>query len=452
MTKIRRLIPALLLLAYTVTVHAAPGSDDAYLWKAGVARVVITPEYPVWMAGYSSRTSPSDGKLHDLWAKALVLEDASGNRSLLVTMDLLSIPKDFSDELRGWVKERYGLDNGRIILSTSHTHSGPVISRALKDIYPMGDSDWETVDRYTGELKGLLHGLIDQAMERLQPAYLSTGNGILRFQVNRRNNKENSITPLTELKGPNDYSVPVMKIERADNSLLAILFGYACHPTTLAINQLSGDYPGFAQIELEKLYPGATAMFFQGGGADQNPIPRRSIPLAKQYGKELAAAVERVLSEDMERQESVLTTGYAEIDLPFEKPLPVSELEKIAQGKDYQARWAAGMLHDIRSGNPFISSYPYPVGFWRMGQQTLFVLGGELLISYTISLKEIYGQNIFVMGYANDVVGYIPGKKVLEEGGYEGDTSQRVYGLPAKWDPSIETLIIEGIKGLYPGN
>lgn len=452
MTKIRRLIPVLLLLIYTVTVRADSDLSDAYLWKVGVARVVITPEYPVWMGGYSSRTSPSDGKLHDLWAKALVLEDASGNRSILITMDLLSIPKDFSDELRGWVREKYGLDYAQIILSTSHTHSGPVISRALKDIYPMSDGDWEAVDRYTEELKGLLHGLIDKAMQRLQPAYLSTGNGVLRFQVNRRNNQEGSITPLTELKGPNDYSVPVMKIERADNSLLAILFGYACHATTLSINQLSGDYPGFAQIELEKLYPGTTAMFFQGGGADQNPIPRRSIPLAKQYGKELAASVERVLSEDMERQESMLTTGYAEIDLPFEEPLPVSELEKIAQGKDYQAKWAAGMLHDMRSGNPIMTSYPYPVGFWRMGQQTLFVLGGELLISYTISLKKIFGQNIFVMGYANDVVGYIPGKKVLEEGGYEGDTSQRVYGLPAKWDSSIETLIIEGIKGIYLDN
>ena len=160
------------------------------------------------------------------------------------------------------MREKYGLDYAQIILSTSHTHSGPVISRALKDIYPMSDGDWEAVDRYTEELKGLLHGLIDKAMQRLQPAYLSTGNGVLRFQVNRRNNQESSITPLTELKGPNDYSVPVMKIERADNSLLAIVFGYACHATTLSINRLS-KLPGFAQIELEAL-PGCTATFFKG--------------------------------------------------------------------------------------------------------------------------------------------------------------------------------------------
>ncbi len=127
--------------------------EDQYLWKAGVARTVITPESSVWMAGYASRTSPSEGTLHDLWAKALLLEDASGNRSLLITMDILGVPKDFSDEVRKWINIKYGLDNAQIILSSSHTHSGPVISRALRYIYPMSEQDWKAVDQYTEELK-----------------------------------------------------------------------------------------------------------------------------------------------------------------------------------------------------------------------------------------------------------------------------------------------------------
>ena len=61
----------------------------------------------------------------------------------------------------------------------------------------------------------------------------------------------------------------------------------------------SGDYAGFAQIELEKLYPGSVALFYQGAGADQNPLPRRTPELAIQYGKELAVAVERVISENL---------------------------------------------------------------------------------------------------------------------------------------------------------
>lgn len=436
------------LLIISFQTRAGENDEDQYLWKAGVARTVITPEYSVWMAGYASRTSPSEGRLHDLWAKALLLEDAAGNRSLLITMDLLTIPKDFSDEVRIWIKNSYGLDNARIILSTSHTHSGPVVSRALKYIYPMSEQDWKAVDQYTEELKKKLFDLVDQAMQELQPVRIYTGNGITRFQINRRNNKEGSITATSELKGPNDYAVPVIKIEKTDKQLLAVIFGYACHPTTLSINQFSGDYPGFAQIELEKRYPGAAAMFFQGAGADQNPIPRRSIPLAIQYGKQIAAAVERVLSEEMSPQKSRLITRYSEVDLSLDEPLSMEKLREISAGKDYQARWAEGMIKELKTKGHLISSYPFPLGYWQIGEQKLFVLGGESVVSYSIKLKQLFGEQIFVMSYANDVMGYIPSGVILGEGGYEGDTSQRVYGLPSRWGESTESQILNGFRSI----
>lgn len=433
---------------FILQLQAVNDNEEKYTWKIGTARTVITPNEPTWMAGYSSRTSPSEGKLHDLWAKALLLEDARGNRSLLITMDILGVSKDFSDEVRNLINRKYNLNNSQIILSSSHTHSGPVISRALQYIYPMTEQDWKVVDKYTEQLKEKLVELVDQAIKNLQPAHIYTQNGITRFQVNRRNNRENSITPTTELKGPNDYAVPVIKIESPDKQLLAVVFGYACHPTTLSINMFSGDYAGFAQLELEKRYPGVTAMFFQGAGADQNPLPRRTVPLAIQYGKQLAATVERVLSEEMPQQESNLITRYSEIDLLIDDPLPTEELQVIAKGSDYQARWANGIISELKTKGHLIKSYPFPVGYWQIGQQKLFILGGESVIAYSVKLKQTYGEQIFVMSYANDVMGYIPSEVILEEGGYEGDTSQRVYGLPSKWSKSVESKIIQGIKDL----
>ena len=427
---------------FILQLQAVNDNEEKYTWKIGTGRTVITPNEPTWMAGYSSRTSPSEGKLHDLWAKALLLEDARGNRSLLITMDILGVSKDFSDEVRNLINRKYNLNNSQIILSSSHTHSGPVISRALQYIYPMTEQDWKVVDKYTEQLKEKLVELVDQAIKNLQPAHIYTQNGITRFQVNRRNNRENSITPTTELKGPNDYAVPVIKIESPDKQLLAVVFGYACHPTTLSINMFSGDYAGFAQLELEKRYPGVTAMFFQGAGADQNPLPRRTVPLAIQYGKQLAATVERVLSEEMPQQESNLITRYSEIDLLIDDPLPTEELQVIAKGSDYQARWANGIISELKTKGHLIKSYPFPVGYWQIGQQKLFILGGESVIAYSMKLKQTYGEQIFVMSYANDVMGYIPSEVILEEGGYEGDTSQRVYGLPSKWSKSVESLII----------
>ena len=76
--------------------------------------------------------------------------------------------------------------------------------------------------------------------------------------------------------------MPVLKITGPDGKLRAVLFGYACHNTTLTaeVYQLSGDYAGFAAAELEAKHPGATALFLMLCGADQNPSPRGTVELA----------------------------------------------------------------------------------------------------------------------------------------------------------------------------
>lgn len=438
----------ILLLIWVIccSVCQAQEKTSSDIWEVGIARKNITPTTSMWMAGYAARTSPSEGKLHDLWAKALTLEDSEGHRAILITMDLLGIPKEFSDKLRDKIKEKYNLERSQIILSSSHTHSGPVLSEALKFIYPMDSSEWEKVDRYTEKLEEMLLHLIDESMKNSKAARIYTQNGIVRFQVNRRNNKEAALLPTTVLNGPNDYAVPVIKVEDLNKKLIAVVFGYACHPTVLSINKFSGDYAGFAQIELEKRYPGTQAMFFQGAGADQNPLPRHTVPLAIQYGKQLADAVERVLSENMIMQRSKLITKYKEIDIPFDDPIPISQLQILKDRKDYEGRWAQGMINEYNQRGTFQESYPYPMNYWEIGNQRIFALGGEVVTFYAVKLKEIFGQDIFVMGYANDVMAYIPSALIIEEGGYEGDTAHRVYGLPAKWNKWIESLIVKGVS------
>lgn len=418
-------------------------------WKAGVARIDITPDEPMWMAGYGSRTSPSDGTLHQIWIKALALEDTSGHRSILVTADLVGWPKGLSDSIRKEAEEKFGLSKSQIILNSSHTHTGPVLNGALLDIYPLEETDLAIIKKYTKTLGEKVIRLIGTALEEMEPAFLSSANGVARFQVNRRNNSEGALHRATELNGPNDHSVPVIKVESPEGDLKAIVFGYACHPTVLSLNQWSGDYAGFAQIELEKEYPGAVAMFFQGAGADQNPLPRRTVALAKQYGKMLAAAVEGVLEEKMRPLAASLRTAYSEVDLELQTVPTEEAFQKMAEtSSGYQKRWSERLLKELQSGENFERSYPYPLQVWKLGDQSVFALGGELLVGYAIRLKEIFGQDAFVMGYSNDVMSYIPTARVLREGGYEADQAHVVYGLPSGWTADIETDIIHGMVQL----
>src|SRR5690606_6562446 len=143
--------------------------------------------------------------------KALVLEDADGYQSVLVTSDLLGIPKDLSDKIRERLEAVHGLDKSQIILNSSHTHSAPVLSHSLSDIYPMEAPHLEAVKKYSDELVEQIVMLVGKSLERLEPADVFAQNGVTRFQVNRRNNSAQHLERLTELSGPMDPAVPVLK-------------------------------------------------------------------------------------------------------------------------------------------------------------------------------------------------------------------------------------------------
>ena len=415
-------------------------------WRAGAGVADITPEGPLWMAGYASRTRPAEGVLAPLHVKALALEDADGRRGLLVTSDLLGFPPETADSVAEMLCGKHGLSRAALILSSSHTHSGPVLPNALSDIYPLDADARAAIAAYGTVLEAAIVDAVDRAFHAMEPADLAAGTGVVRFAVNRRENVEAEILDNPNIKGPSDHSVPVIRVTRPDGTPLAILFGYACHATVLDGYLWSGDYPGFAQAELEAAHPGSVALFFAGCGADQNPMPRRTVARARQYGRELAASVDRVLSEPMTPLEPRLETHYEEIDLALSEIPGVDRLAELAAGtRGYEQRCYQRLLEDARNGRVFPPTRRYPVQCWRLGRQNLLALGGEVVVEYALAAKRLLGQDLFVMAYANGVVGYIPSKRILEEGRYEGKVAQVVYGMPAAWRADIEERIMAAV-------
>ncbi|MFO7973953.1 MAG: neutral/alkaline non-lysosomal ceramidase N-terminal domain-containing protein [Candidatus Hydrogenedentota bacterium] len=412
-------------------------------WRAGVARVDITPDEPLWIAGYAARDRAAEGVIHPLWVKALALEDARGQRALLLTTDLIGFPRDMAETLLARIEATHGVAQSQVILSSSHTHSGPVVKNMLYDIYPLAAEDKALIEQYSEGLVDRILEAVDDALRELMPVRLEAANGVTRFAVNRRNNNESRITSTHDFKGPVDHAVPVLRVSREDDTMLAVLFGYACHATTLNHYEWSGDYPGFAQIELEKAYPETAAMFFTGCAGDQNPLPRRTVELAQQYGRELAAAVDRVLSEPMQPLEPVFRAAFTEVELALAPPPSRDELVALAEeGPGYRKRCARRLLETLDSGQALPTTYSYPIHFWQLGDQTIVALAGEVVVDYAIFLKRLLGHDTFVMAYAHHVPSYIPSERVLAEGGYEGLSSQILYGLPAPWAAGIEQRIM----------
>jgi len=430
---------------------AAPSFADGF--KAGTASKVITPTEPLWMAGYANRNKPCETKRHDLWVKALALQDPAGNRFVLLTSDLCGIPRSVSEPVSAEVMKQTGLNRMQILLTCSHTHCGPVVRDNLIDMYDMPGDQPAKIRAYTEKLRGWMVDTMVAAVKDLKPARLSIGEGTAGFAVNRRQVTDKGVINGRNPEGPVDHSVPVLKVEDEGGKLKAVVFGYACHNTTMQFYEWCGDYAGFAQIEVEKKHSGALAMFWIGCGADANPLPRSKIELCEQYGKELAGAVEDTIGRKMSPLTERLTARYAEIDLPFDTIPGKGKWAADTLSKNHATMMRAKRnLELLESGKPIPTSYPhYPVQVWRFADQLTWVaLGGEAVIDYNRRLKkELAGKGqVWVTGYANDVMAYIPSERVLKEGGYEGDTSQVPYGMPAKWGPGIEDRIVHRVHEL----
>src|SRR5439155_14991831 len=182
----RTIFSALLLLcAFTC-------SAPAQTWKAGAAKVNITPDHSMWMAGYAARDKPAQGKMTDLWAKALALEDPAGKRAVLITLDVVGIDRGLSVSVCEKLQKKHGLDRSQIALNCSHTHSGPVVNRNLRPMheYSLDKANQELIHQYADKLEAAILKVVGQAIDKLVPATIEYGSGRADFAVNRRANKE----------------------------------------------------------------------------------------------------------------------------------------------------------------------------------------------------------------------------------------------------------------------
>lgn len=453
---------AVVILASTlpglaIALGGRPGNAAEPQWRAGVADVCITPEGSYWMAGYAARDRPSDGTLQDLYAKAIALDDAEGARLVIVTMDLIVIPKTMAEAIYQRVEEKYGLPRSRVLLNCSHTHTGPEVRATRADIYSIPGIYVKKIREYASRLEDRVVEIVGKAIENQRPAQLTVSEATASFAVNRRNNREADVPKLRQeqkLVGPVDHAVPVLRVTDADGKMIAILFGYACHNTVLSFNETSGDYAGVAQHSLEEKYPGTQAMFVMGAGGDQNPLPRREVKYVYEHGEALAAAVERALAAPQRAVTGPLRVARGEAPVQFQPHEDRATLEELAKSTNRYQRWKANfILGELDAGRELSRDYEVPVQVIAFGDDILMVaIGGETVVDYALRVKKEYaaadGPLVWVAGYSNEVFGYLPSLRVLREGGYEGGGAMMYTEFPGPFTETVEQQVFDMIERL----
>ncbi len=408
-------------------------------WRAGVAKAAITPKESIWMAGFGSRTKPSEGVRQDIYVKALALEDRDKRIFVILTADLVGVERATSDE----VAKRCGLPRERLLLSFSHTHSAPVTTALLgKPGYRLDERNTEVLRRYLPGVLDKMAAVVSRAKQDLSPATVSFGQGVAGFAVNRRHAGNRS------WPGPVDQDVPVLAVRAPDGKLRAVIAGYACHATVLSDYKISGDWPGYFKEDFEKANPGVEAMFVAGCGADANALPRSSEELARTYGHIFSTAVGLVVRGNMTKLSGPIQGVFDIVTLPI-APYSREKLEaELKSDNPTHRNNAADQLKILEGGGKLEAAYPYPIEVWRFGDKlNWIVLSSEVVVDYSLRLKSQYGaKTTWVSAYANDYCGYIPSLRVLKEGGYEGGEAMAAQGHPGPWGEAVEERIAGKVR------
>ena len=447
--EMKNMLRSLLVLLIFTAVYPQAAAQN--LFKVGLAKVAITPEKNIWMAGYAARNKPAEGKIHDLYAKALVIIDGNRNRLVLVTTDLLGLPRDFTEVVSREARKKFNLKREEIFFNSSHTHTGPVISGSLAGAYDLDAEQTAAINQYTDRLRDTLVTLIGKAIEDISLANLAFGRGIAPFAMNRRQMTPNGMIIGVNPEGVVDRDVPVLRIVSPDGKLRGVVFGYACHNTTLTgeFYLYSGDYAGFAQEAIEKTHPGAISLFVAGCGADINPAPRSKLELAQEHGETLAKSVDQVLNGSMTPLNGRVKSVIGEVAIPFSPPPTKEEFQARLNNQNvFQRRHAERMLKRLERDGKLISIYPYTIQVIQIGELKLIGLAGEVVSDYSLRLKRELERYVWVAGYSNDLCSYIPSARMYKEGGYEVIDSMIYYDLPGPYTPEIEEKIINKVHEL----
>lgn len=441
-------------------------------YKAGAATVCITPDQPLWLAGYAARTAPARGKISDLYAGALALEDDSGQRLVIASMDVIAVTRAIADRVADTVRERHGLRREQLLLAATHTHYGPEFRPDKPVFFNIPAEYGAKLPGVADELVAALVEVIGQALERLEPVRLFARKATASFAHNRRRHGVVGGKPSTD--DVVDHDVPILNCVDASGKHKAIVFGYACHNTTIPPDDLRycGDWAGFAKEQLQRTNTGAAVLFIAGTGADQDPEPRGSIELSRQYGQEIADAVQNALQEPGIEINGPIRAAWEDVPLALD-PVTRDSIRKMIDSDDLPQRVKGKFLLDhLDRGETLITSYSAPLQVVRLGNELLLVaLSGEPVVDWAHKLKHEFAQEarseergaskrlsapigsapcplVWVAGYCNDMFGYLPTRRVQAEGGYEGGRANLWSSIPAPFADDVEDRITAAVGRL----
>jgi hypothetical protein len=290
------------------------------------------------------------------------------------------------------------------------------------------------------------------ALDRREPMQLEWAQGSATFGGNRRVIRDGKWAGFGfQRNAPVDHSMPVLAARDGRGKVRAVWANYACHCTTVGSrNRVGGDWAGFANQWMEKEFVGAVSLMTIGCGADVGPQPSGSLQNAEEHGRSIAAEAKRLLTDGSISLGGVPSVVSRRIQLPLTKPKPREHWQAQLKSGGFDHQLAKAMLAKLDMQGSIPTEISYPLSVWKFGDELAMVfLAGEVVVDYAVRLKrELDWSRLWINAWVNDMPGYIPSRRVLEEGGYEADFSQVYYEQPGRYDPDVEDILVQAVREL----
>lgn len=418
------------------------------------AKINITPQFPLRLAGFANRKSNFERIEDEIYAQLLLLEDSNGTKVLFVSADILWWGNTITEYCKKLLEKILQLQPNAIILSATHNHSGPGLdSDFLPDLEQVNE---EYRDFFVKSIEKAAHSLYNTK----QTAYLHFFQTAMELQVYRRRMEGEQIRMAPNFDVEIDHNISIFSFQTKDEEVLANIIHYPCHTNVSASNTLHGDYVGAAMRTLDTYFPTSSVnLFWQGATGDIRPLViennefvKLGYEEARLFGKKVAKAVYTCLQNSKGIPiDGKITVKSKEIPLKLKPYKTIKQLEEelqLAEIKEQRKEQIYLLL----------SKKTYDT---RLLQMTKVLLGGKIHLlflnaepvgeyaRYPSMLAKEKNETCITSGYTNGMVGYLSTKAQLEEGGYEPIESTYWFALPGPFHENTEEKIKRAMDQLF---
>jgi len=370
---------------------------------AGVSKINITPDTPIPMSGYRSRTEPFEGVHDSIYSRAIVFSDGT-NKAAIISSEIIGFSDGFWEETTNLIEQETGVPKENILLAAVHSHAGPVTRVYSKDTSP-------DVFAYVEGLQLKLVELVIDANKKLQPASIGAGKGESLMNINRRaNDGKGNIQLGRNPYGPCDHEVGVIRVDDSRGNIITLMIDWPCHAVVLGPRNLliSGDWPGATSRYIEDSLGTAIAPVLVGASGDINPIygPHIDFMDVSSYSYAINAIGYDISNEAIRVSNEIKTSGKCEIRALQKIILLPGKSED--QNRLHHTSYEPGNEVEVR------------LSAIRIGDIVLAGVNGEVFNQIGVKLRnQSPFPNTFIVTHCNGSAGYLVSDDAIPRGGYE---------------------------------